>query len=270
MNKGIIIVFIIGVVAALAYSSTKHKTSKDSMTSAPNGESLNANSLAFQKSQNSGVHLNAIDTTMSPTDDFYQYANGGWLDNTEIPPIYSGYTVYHEVYERTDDALRKIIEQSADRENPMGSEAQKVGDLYSSYMDTETINDLGIKAIHEELAIVANIKDKSTLSEAFAKLIRYGIRTPYNIEVYPDLKNSTVNAVYLSQSGLTLSNRDYYLDLENKNFDKARSALPRYIRDILVPTGLTVIEADAAATIIYRLCFPTGFVQILKNRLLSS
>ena len=83
----------------------------------------------------SGVDLEALDRSTRPQDDFYQFANGGWLDSTDIPEIYSGYTVYHEVRERVDDSLRTIIEDAAKGDNLPGSEAQQVGDLYSTWMD---------------------------------------------------------------------------------------------------------------------------------------
>ena len=72
----------------------------------------------------SGVDLDALDRSTRPQDDFYQFANGGWIDSTEIPGIYSGYTVYHEVNERVETALRGIIESAAEEPAPDGSESQ--------------------------------------------------------------------------------------------------------------------------------------------------
>ena len=91
----------------------------------------------------SGVDLEALDRSTRPQDDFYQFVNGGWLDTTEIPSIYSGYTVYHEVNERVEEALRSIIELAAAESGPEGSESQQVGDIYSSWMDVEAINAAG-------------------------------------------------------------------------------------------------------------------------------
>ena len=71
----------------------------------------------------SGVHLDALDRSTRPQDDFYQFANGGWLDSTEIPEIYSGYTVYHEVRENVDEALRTIIDEAASGDAEPGTEA---------------------------------------------------------------------------------------------------------------------------------------------------
>ena len=220
------------------------------------------------KALKSGVHFNALDKNTKSVDDFYQYANGGWLDSTEIPAIYSGYTVYHEVQERVETQLKKIIQQAADKDNKRGSEAQKIANIYRSYMDVDTINKIGLKAIELEFKIVNDISDLPSLSSAFAQLNKIGIGSPYSLSIYPDLKNSTFNIPYLRQSRLTLSNRDYYLDLDNKHFDKARAALPTYIRDLLVTAGKNEDDASTAAQQIVALetALATAQWDNVKNR----
>jgi len=252
MSRGFFITLIVVVLAGMGiWSNTPdNKTINMSDTSSQNPV-MTSSVKRFELK--SGVHLSAMDTSTKAVDDFYQYANGGWLNTTEIPSIYSGYTVYHEVHERTDDALRKIIQQSSDNPGEPGSESQKVGDLYRSYMDIESINNLGIKAISHELDIVKNITDKGSLVKAFAQLNRIGVRSPYYIYISPDLKDSTVNAVYMGHSGLTMPNRDYYLDLDNKNFDKARTALPVYIKESLIAIGRSETQAEKAAETIISL-----------------
>ncbi len=201
----------------------------------------------------SGVNLEALDRNTRPQDDFYQFVNGGWLDTTEIPSIYSGYTVYHEVNERVEETLREIIEQAAANPGPKGSEAQQVGDIYGSWMDVETINALGVDAVAEDLAIVAPIDSVEDLSLAFAKFMRRGITSPLGAYVWPDLKDSSQYAVYAGQSGITMPNRDYYLQLDNENFAKAREELTPYIADMLVIAGMDEEAAAGAATAVYEL-----------------
>ena len=122
----------------------------------------------------SGVHLDALDRSTRPQDDFYQFANGGWLDSTEIPEIYSGYTVYHEVREDVDEALRTIIDDAASGDASPGTEAQQVGDLYGTWMDTETINALGVEPVRDVLDDVAAIDSLESLSRSMAELARMG------------------------------------------------------------------------------------------------
>jgi len=201
----------------------------------------------------SGVHLDALDRSTRPQDDFYQFANGGWLDSTEIPEIYSGYTVYHEVREKVDEALRTIIDDAASGDTQPGTEAQQVGDLFSTWMDTETINALGIKPVQDALDAVAAIDSMGSLTRSIAELARMGVTVPYDTYIYADLKESNRYAVYVGQSGITMPNRDYYLQTDNENFAKAREGLPVYIAKMLVLAGMAEDAALVAAGDVYAL-----------------
>lgn len=201
----------------------------------------------------SGVHLNALDRGTRPQDDFYQFANGGWLDATEIPQIYSGYTVYHTVYEDAETVLRDIIENAAANGGEPGSERQKVGDFFATWMNAQAIDDAGLAPIAPELALVDAIVDRDSLVLAIAELTRLGVVTPYVPYIWQDLKDSTQYAFYLSQSGLTLPNRDYYLEKDNERFAKARDALPAYAADLLAAAGWERARADAAGAAVYAL-----------------
>jgi putative endopeptidase len=194
----------------------------------------------------SGVHLDALDRATRPQDDFYQFANGGWLDRTEIPEIYSSYTVYHEVNETVDEALRGIVESAAKSEREPGSEAQKVGDLYSAFMDLEAINAQGIGPLRAELEAIETIDSVDSLTTAMATLLRAGVSVPYRIQIYPALEDSSQYTVYVNQSGITMPNRDYYLQTDNENFAAARDGLAPYISNILVRGGMDQSEAEQA------------------------
>ncbi|HEX7877841.1 MAG TPA: M13 family metallopeptidase [Candidatus Eisenbacteria bacterium] len=185
----------------------------------------------------SGVDLSAIDRSVRPQDNFYQFANGAWLDRTEIPAIYSSYSVYQEVNERVEVALQEIIEEAAAHPGPAGSESRMVADLFTTWMDVDTINRLGVSAVKPELAIVDGITDKKSLVEAFGRFTRIGVGGPIRFNIDQDARNSTVYAVYVNQGGLTLPDRDFYLDTTNPKFDKARQALPGYIASMLKAAG---------------------------------
>ena len=199
----------------------------------------------------SGILFDELDLNTRPQDDFYAFANGTWLANTPIPPIYPGYTVYHQTYEKTEAALKKIVEEAAAAHAQPGTEAQQVGDIFNSWMDVDTINALGVGAVQDELDLVASITDVSSLVRVMAQLTRRGVQTPYEIEISPDMKNSSRNAVYVGQSGLTMPDRDYYLVLDNENFTKARDALPAYMQGMLVRAGTDPAHAAEQATRIY-------------------
>jgi len=212
-----------------------------------------AEAVAEQAALRSGVNFPAMDHATRPVDDFYQYVNGGWLDSTPIPPIYSGYTVYHQVYEEAEEALRAIIEDAAASPGQAGSERQQVGDIYNSWMDEASIDALGIEPVQGELERVASIKDTASLTAVMARLKRTGVEAPFTWNVFPDLKDSTRHAAYIWQDGLTMPNRDYYLELGNENFADARDRLPSYIAALLVKAGWDADAAELEAAQVYAL-----------------
>ncbi len=197
----------------------------------------------------SGVDLDAVDRNTRPQDDFYQFVNGSWLDSTEIPDIYSGYTVYHEVRERVELTLREIINEAADSPGEKGSESQQVGDIYGSWMDTETIDAATLAPALAELDTLQSIDSVESLTLVMAQLFRKGVEVPYTAEIYPDLEDSSRYTVYLWQAGLTMPDRDYYLELDNENFTKARAGLGPYIAKMLDQAGMD----PAAAADVYAL-----------------
>ena len=210
---------------------------------------LNGTSVIAEPAVQSGVDLQALDRQTRPQDDFYQFANGGWLDNTPIPDIYSGYTIYHQVYEDAEVALKAIIEQAAQNKQQAGSEAQKVGDLYNSWMDAEAINKLGVSPLLPAIAQIDAISTQEQLQAMLAKLFRAGVELPFAFYIQPDLKNSAEYAVYFSQNGLTLPDRDYYLQTDNEKFAKAREGLPGYIKQMLSFVDHTATAERAQAII---------------------
>lgn len=199
----------------------------------------------------SGINLEALDRQTRPQDDFYQFTNGAWLDSTQIPAIYSGYTVYHQVHEEAEQALRAIIESAAENLGENGSESQQVGDIYSSWMDEEAINAAGIEPVRQELEMVASITDTASLVQTMAELSRRGISTPFGASIYPDLKDSSSYAVYFDQSGITMPNRDYYIEADNDNFTAARDALPAYMASMLRLSGKDEKDVVAAANAVF-------------------
>ncbi len=249
MLKSLFILTLVALMASVGFYYEKQaalEAGKDTILVA-----ATAVRIAPEPELESGVNLNALDRETRPQDNFYQFANGGWLDSTEIPEIYSGYTVYHQVYEDVEKALRNIVETAADNRNENGTESQQVGDIYTSWMNEESINTAGIGPIKYELELVAAIDSSESLVLALADLKRRGIRVPFGMSIYPDLKDSSSYAVYFRQSGITMPNRDYYIDLENDNFTTAREALPGYMSRMLVHSGVDESSAGEMAQSIY-------------------
>jgi predicted metalloendopeptidase len=250
MSKGLLIVLAVAILLAIVLFNRQETETTIPPTTAAEPELPVAQPPA-EDVLLSGIHLDALDRETRPQDDFYQFANGNWLDNTEIPEIYSGYTVYHQVYEETDEALREIVETAAENRGENGSESQQVGDIYNSWMDREAIDAAGIEPIALELGMVAVIDDTASLVRTMAELNRMGIKVPYSIDIDSDLKDSTSHAVSFDQSGITMPNRDYYIELDNENFAAAREALPGYIGAMLVISGMDEAAASNAAARVY-------------------
>lgn len=254
MSRGLFVVIIIAIAVASGWflSESRDKPVQSTADRAEAG-ALTTSSAKQEEDTPliSGVHLDALDRETRPQDDFYQFANGGWLDNTEIPEIYSGYTVYHQVNEVAEKALKTIIEDAGENPGEPGSEAQKIGDFYASWMDEDTINSLGIDPIRADIAAIASIDDTPSLVDTMAKMYRASITMPYGFYIYTDLKDSENYAAYFGQSGLTMPNRDYYLNTDNENFAKAREGLPAYIHDMLVIAGYDEAAAEKGAAAVY-------------------
>ena len=195
----------------------------------------------------SGVDLNAIDRNTRPQDDFYQFANGSWLNKTTIPDASSGYTIYNEVYDEAEKTLRNIIETAAKSDNIAGSETQKVADLFNSWMDKKAIEERGLQPLQQDIERIRQISNQAQLLAMWAEFIRNRIDVPFGFYIHPNLKNNTEYAVYLSQDGLTLPDRDYYINQTNPTFAAIREALPQFIQTMtsFVDPSMTPQRAQA-------------------------
>jgi putative endopeptidase len=159
----------------------------------------------------SGIQTADMDKTARPQDDLFQYANGTWLRDVPIPPDRASYGVDSMMTEHSLLQQRDLIE-GAQISND--AEARKVSDLYSSYMNEARVERLGIKPLHAELQLAAGIKHASDIGPLMGRLDRIGIASPLAGFVRPDSKHSAQYAFWITQSGLGLPDRDYYLSDE--------------------------------------------------------
>jgi predicted metalloendopeptidase len=153
-----------------------------------------------------------MDMTVSPCADFYQYAVGAWEQRTSIPAEYAKYGVDQEVERSTSAVLKDIVERAAaDATAPQGSERRKVGDFYAAGMDEPRIEAEGARPLAPFLAHIATIRDRRALAAAIAFLQEVRTDAAFRLEVGPDDRNSSRNIPQLSQGGLGLPDREYYL-----------------------------------------------------------
>ena len=175
-----------------------------------------------------GIDAAGMDLSVRPQDDFFRYVNGRWFDATPIPADQSGYGSFAILRERSQEAVRTIIEAEGRAAAAAGTNSQKIGDLYKSFMDEAKIESLGITPLNGELARIAKISDARELSAAFAHFSQVGVRLPFAVNVGTDQRNSAQYAVQVSQSGLGMPDRDYYLRTDGR-FAETRKAYTTYI-----------------------------------------
>ena len=204
-----------------------------------------------------GVDSANFDRGVRPQDDFYRFVNGSWLKQKEIPADRSRYGSFDELREQSEAALRTLIEQAAaETSHQPGSDLQKIGDLYASYMDTARIEARGVEPLAQPLKEIQTLSNKRELPELFANLQRLGVQTPFGFFVGQDAKQSTRYIASVSQSGLGLPDRDYYLKSDT-SLARVRSAYQGYVETLLRLAG----EPDAAAAAKHVVALETRLAQ---------
>jgi endothelin-converting enzyme/putative endopeptidase len=195
----------------------------------------------------SGLDLESFNDSVRPQDNLYDYVNGKWVVETELPADRARWGAFHMLHERAQDDVRALIEEvSADTAAAAGSPAQKIRDFYNAYMDAEAASELGASAINAELAQVAAIDTREDLFRAFSELGVYGVETPIGGGIFSDSKDPDTNVVYLVESGITLPDRDYYL-LDDERFVKGRQLYRNYVARLFNLLGVEGAEDRAEA-----------------------
>jgi putative endopeptidase len=193
-----------------------------------------------------GFSVDNIDKTVDPCVDFYQYACGNWIKNSEIPADESQWVSFVEVDQRNLDIEHGILEKAAAGGSGRNAVDQKIGDLYGSCMDEKTINAKGISALQPELDRVAVVKDKTALIDEIAHVHLVGPNPLFNFYSQPDLHNAEQVIAYIDQGGLTLPDRDYYLKDDADKVEK-RQLLVDYATQMFTLAGQTPQQAAHSA-----------------------
>ena len=189
-----------------------------------------------------GFSIDNIDKTIDPCVDFYQYACGNWLKNSEIPADQSQWVSFVELHERNLDIERDILEKASAGGASRNPIDQKIGDLYGSCMDEKAVNAKGITPLKPELDRVAAAKDKSALIDELAHLHLISSASLFSFYSSPDLHNADQVIAYIDQGGLTLPDRDYYIKDDNPKMKEMRQHLVEYVTQVF-----TLVGSNAAA-----------------------
>ena len=191
----------------------------------------------------SGIDLSAMDTTIKPGDDFFSYVNGTWVKSTEVPADKASYSVFAVLNDEAQENVRLIIEESANGDFEPGTDEQKVGDLYNSFLDWDTRNARGIEPLKPELERIASIKDKDDLAVYFAETVRRNLDAPFGFGQVADFQDPNFYMLYVGQSGIGLPDREYYL----KDDPKSEEIRQKYVAHIEKMYDLAGLPDGAAA-----------------------
>jgi putative endopeptidase len=203
-----------------------------------------------------------MDPSVNPTVDFYHFANGNWLKNNPVPEDKSRWAGFDELQQRNWQLIHGLLDAAAaDKSAPEKSPLREVGDFYASAMDTNRINELGLKPLKKDFARIDAIKSTNDLARLLAELQLRDVNALFSAYASEDAKDSSVYALHFSQGGLSLPDRDYYL---TEGFAKQRAAYTNHVAKMFMLTGETETDARAHAATVLDL--ETALAEASKSR----
>jgi len=232
---------IISSLLVTALTACEQRTeSVDSAAQAKQENTEPSNVVPAQTALVSGIELANLDEKVRPQDDLFRYVNGAWLDSFEIPADKSNYGAFTKLAEQSKEDVKKIIESASQSKAATGTDEQKVGDLYKSFMDQSRLDSLAGQPLVTELDKIDAIRNTADLSEylAYAQMMT---GAPFYAGVGIDSKDPSAYITQMGQSGLGLPNRDFYL----KEDDKSNEIRQKYVAHIETMFALAQLENSA-------------------------
>ncbi|MCE3280966.1 MAG: peptidase [Bacteroidetes bacterium] len=194
--------------------------------------------------RNTGIDVKNIDSTVKPVDDFYQFVNGRWIKNNPIPETESRWGSFSELEVQNKNKLRTILEEAAvDKNAAAGSNVKKIGDFYSVAMDSVKLNKDGVAPLKDEFALIENIKNTDDLIKAVAHFHMSGVGPMFGGYVGQDPKISSEYVTQLYQGGISLPDRDYYTNTDERTLGIQKA----YTEHVAKMFELLGDKADVAA-----------------------
>ncbi len=195
------------------------------------------------KELRSGIGLDGMDPNVRPGDDFFAYVNGTWVESTEIPADKAKYGTFDILRDESQENVKAIIEESATGDFAKGTDEQKVGDLYRSFMDMDTRDARGLEPLQPELDRIDAISNYDDLAVYFASVMTRNLDAPFAIGQVADFKNPKQYMIYAGQSGLGLPDREYYFKVDETSVELRE----KYLEHIEKMLALAGFDDGAAA-----------------------
>ena len=211
----------------------------------------------------SGISLNDLDTSVRPADDFYQYACGGWMKKNPLPAAYSRYGSFDRLAEDNNKRINGILKELQENSYPKGSVEQKLSDLYKLAMDSTRREKDGLNPVMPLLKKLEAAKTKEQLFKIQLEMAPYGDEEFYNSYIGADEKNATQNILNISQGGLTLGQKDYYVENDEATV-KIRKAYQQYIVNMFQLFGYKKSAAEKKMKNIMKI--ETALAKVSKSR----
>ena len=225
---------LVGLYGCQQESEQAAATQQPEPQAAPAAEEV----VAVATELGSGIDQSEFSETVRPQDDFFDYVNGNWVANTEMPADRARWGTFDALREQSDKDIRTLVEEVSVAEDVQpGSPTQKIRDFYNSYMDVETATELGAEAIRADLDEIAAANTLDDIYRLFSTLGVYGVESPIGGYIFSDEKDPNTNVVYIAQDGLTMPDRDYYLK-DDEQFVKGRQLYLDFVANVFAKAGI--------------------------------
>tara|TARA_R110002073_G_scaffold139020_4_gene288888 strand:+ start:8653 stop:10752 length:2100 start_codon:yes stop_codon:yes gene_type:complete len=243
MSRFLTSVAVVALLAACSPQGDTPDTNDASVDTAAQTETETTTALEGDPALGEwGLETRYISDTVEPGDDFFTYVNEGWLDTAEIPAGFSSAGAFLDLYLESEQRVNAIIAESAASDAAAGTPQQQIGGLYRSYMNTDRIEELGLAPIQDELDAVLASSTHEDIARWFGLPVH---NSTIGIYVSTDSGNPDRYLTHISQAGLGLPNRDYYLD-DGERYVAYRAAYVAYIENILTMAGVDNAAERAA------------------------
>lgn len=204
-----------------------------------------------EKTDHQFLPISRFDSSVRPGTNFFRYVHGNWYDTVRIPPSQVGTGSFLDLIVKSNKALRQVCEEAANvHDAPLGSVEQRVGDLYTSFMDSVSINNKGYAPLAPLFGKIQGLKNYEDMIRFVADEMSKGNSLLFNFNVGPDDKNSNVNIAFLSQGGLGLPDRDYYFRNDGETA-RVQEAYRAYLSSLFILTGSDSSTASKNAASVY-------------------